>query len=279
MRASAHGFARLQLPHRSWIAAPLALVLALGACDVPTFEGPQLQTRPEGFLLVEGSYPPRQLVSGSTPVFRTAWVESSADASSIFIVGYPVVLGYEDALAARDSSRRYAHDAETNFGEVEPIRVDGRDGWGWEERVETPRRGLVWVAYRALIPYDTITYAIEFSSGNPRFKGGAPETLRAVISTFGVGRTTYNIPLIALLLGIALLVVAFLRSKAQARAKRLQSINLVKFPKKQPAVEPAASAVVTPPGAPASTSEAPVTASPRPYPDWRTPKPPAHQGS
>jgi hypothetical protein len=246
----------------------------LVACEVPTFEGPQLQTRPDGFLMVEGSYSPRPLVSGSTPVFRTAWVESSADASNIFIEGYPVVVGYEDALAARDSSRRYAHDAETTFGEVEPIRVDGRDGWGWYERVETPNRGRVWVAYRALIPYDSVTYAIEFSSGNPRFKGGAPETLKAVISTFGIGRTTYNVPLIALVVGVALLGVAFLRSRAQARAKRLQSINLVKIPKKQPAPEPPTSKAPAVASVPTPTAKPSDTASARPYPDWRTPKPP-----
>jgi hypothetical protein len=227
--------------------------------------------------MVQGSYPVRQLVSGHAPTFRRAWVESGVDASNIFIDGYPVVLGYEDALAARDSSRRYALDPSTSFGEVEPIRVDGRNGWGWHERVETPTRGLVWVAYRALIPYDSITYAIEFSSGNPRFKGAAPESLKSVIATFGIGRTTYNVPLIALLVGGALFGVAFLRSRAQGRAKRLQSINLVKIPKKQPPPKSAASAPPTPatPPAPAPTSEPLDPAPARPYPDWRTPKPPA----
>jgi hypothetical protein len=270
MRARAHGEAHLRRPNRWWIAAPFAL--AIGGCDMPTFEGPQLQTPPQGFLMVQGSYPVRQLVSGHTPVFRRAWVESGVDASNIFIDGYPAVLGYEDALAARDSSRRYAFDPSTSFGEVEPIRVDGRDGWGWHERVESPTRGLVWVAYRALIPYDSITYAIEFSSGNPRFKGAAPESLKAVIATFGIGRTTYNVPLIALLVGGALFGVALLRSKAQGRAKRLQSINLVKIPKKQSATEPTASAPPTPPSPPTPTPNPPAAA--RPYPDWRTPKPP-----
>jgi hypothetical protein len=272
MRALAHGVAHSRRPNRWWIAA--FLVLALISCDMPTFEGPQLQAPPQGFLMVQGSYPTRQLVSGHTPVFRRAWVESGVDASAIFIDGYPAVLGYEDALAARDSSRRYAHDAETSFGDVEPIRVDGRDGWGWHERVETPTRGLVWVAYRALIPYDSITYAIEFSSGSPKYKVGAPEALKTVISTFGIGRTTYNVPLIALLVGGLLFVIAFLRSKAQARAQRLRSINLVKIPKKQPPAEPTASAAVTAPTVPTSTSRPPEAAPARPYPDWRTPKPP-----
>ena len=219
-----------------------ALVVALAACDVPNFEGPQLQNPPQGFLLVDGSYPLRQLVSGYTPVFRAAWVESGPDASSIFIDGYPAVLGYEDALAARDSSQRYAIDPQTRFGEVEPIRVDGRDGWGWHERVETPERGLVWVAYRAFVPYDSVTYTLEFASGNPTFKGSAPDALKAVISTFAIGRTTYDLPLIALLVGGILFVIAMLRSRAQARAQRLRSITLVKIPKKDAPAEPAAAA-------------------------------------
>lgn len=221
--------------------------------------------------MVEGSYPIRPMVSGLTPVFRAAWIESSVDASSIFIDGYPAVLGYEDAMAARDSARRYAIDRDTRFGEVEPIAVDGRSGWGWHERVETPTRGLVWVAYRALVPYDSVTYAIEFASGNPTFKRTAPDTLKAVIATFGIGRTTYNVPLIALVAGAALFALALWRSKAEARAKRLRSINLVKVPKKQAPNEPAGTARATASQAAASPD---ITPASRPFPDWRTPKPP-----
>jgi hypothetical protein len=212
--------------------AALASV-ALAACAVPTFEGPQLQDPPQGFLMVEGTAPIRQLVAGHQSVFSAAWVESSVDASSIFIEGYPAVLGYEDAVTARDGSARYALDPDTRVGEVEPITVDGRNGWGWEERVETSRRGLVWVAYRAFVPYDSVTYTIEFASGNPTFKRTAPDTLKAVISTFGIGRTTYNMPLIALGAGLGLFMLAVLRTKQQARASRNRSINLVKVPKKR----------------------------------------------
>jgi hypothetical protein len=221
--------------------------------------------------MVEGSYPIRQMVSGLTPVFRAAWIESSVDASSIFIDGYPAVLGYEDAIAARDSAQRHALDRDTRFGEVEPITVDGRSGWGWHERVETPARGLVWVAYRALVPYDSVTYAIEFASGNPTFKRSAPDTLKAVIATFGIGRTTYDLPLIALIAGGILFALALWRSKAEARAKRLRSITLAKVPKKQaPVVGAASAARATTPASASPRDPSP----PRPIPDWRTPKPP-----
>jgi hypothetical protein len=115
-----------------------------------------------------------------------------------------------------------------------------------------------------------MTYVIEFTSGHPSFKGGAPETLKAVISTFGVGRVTYNIPLIVLGIGLGIFAIAVLRTKRQEKAARLKSIKLVQLPKK-PApqaedaapVEVAASVEVAAPaaGAPAE----------RPFPDWRTP--------
>jgi hypothetical protein len=82
------------------------------------------------------------------------------------------------------------------------------------------------------------------------------------------------VPLIALLVGGALFGIAFLRSRAQARAKRLQSINLVKIPKRQPSTESAVSAAATAPRAPTPTPKPPDAAA-RPYPDWRTPKPPS----
>lgn len=208
---------------------------ALSACHVPNFEGPQIQEPPQGFLLVEDSYQQRRLFPQREIGFHAAWVESLDDFSTIYIDGYPGVLGIEDAMAARDSVRRHALDPDVRFGEVEPLRVDGRDAWGWEERVETPSRGLVWVAYRAIIPYDTVTYTVEFYSGEPAIKRSAPDTLKAVIATFGIGETTYNLPLIAVLAGLALFVVSFVRSKAKARTARLQAIHLVKLPKKKPA--------------------------------------------
>src|SRR5688572_10230822 len=215
------------LPRAATLVAACGLTLA--GCDVPTFEGPQLQVVPQGFLLVPESYPVLSLMPGREPVFHAAWVWSGVDLSTIYIDGYPAVLGYEDALAAREEARRNALDPDTRVGDVEPLRIDGRGAWGWEERVETPRRGLVWVAYRALVPYDSVTYVIDFASGNPTFKRAAPDTLRAVISTFGIGRTTYNIPLIAIGGGLVLFALGALRTKRQQRAARLQSINLVKI--------------------------------------------------
>ena len=256
---------RSRRPHSAWRRTTLllgVLAVALGGCDVPRFEGPQLQEPPQGFLLVRDSYQQRRLFPQHELVFHTAWVESLDDFSTIYIDGHPGALGLEDAMAARDSSRRYALDEDVTFGELEPLQVDGRQAWGWAERVQTPTRGLVWVAYRAIVPYDTITYAIEFYSGDPAFKGAAPDALKAVISTFAIGETTYNVPLIAVLAGLTLFVANFLRSRARARAVRLQSINLVKIPKKPHAEGIPPGPTANDPQAPGSAPASPPTPPP-----------------
>jgi hypothetical protein len=245
---------RSSSPSRGTLAA-LLLVALLSACNVPNFEGPQIQEPPTGFLLVPDSYPPRRLFPERELAFHAAWVESIDDFSTIYIDGHLGVLGMEDAIAARDGARAAAVDPDVRFGEVEPLRVDGRDAWGWAERVESPTRGLVWVAYRAIVPYDTITYAIEFFSGEPAIKRAAPDTLKAVISTFAIGEMTYNLPLIAVLAGLALFVASAVRTKSKERASRLQAIHLVKLPKKKPD----GSSPPEPPPAPPSATAPPAS--------------------
>jgi hypothetical protein len=230
------GFRAVRSGRASALAA-VTIAAALVACDVPNFEGPQIQEPPQGFLLAPDSYQQRRLFPERDVVFHAAWVESIDDFSTIYIDGHAGMLGFEDAVAAREGVRRSATDPDVRFGEVEPLQVDGRDAWGWSERVETPTRGLVWVAYRAIVPYDSVSYAIEFYSGEPAIKRAAPDTLKAVIASFGIGETTYDLPLIALLSGLALFVAGFARSQSKARAARLRAIHLVKVPKKKPEAE------------------------------------------
>ena len=242
---------------RSRLSRPvlLAALLAVSSCDMPRYEGPQIQNPPQGFLLSE-SRPSRPMFKDQEVVFATAWIGPVQDLSLIHINGHRGDLGYEAVLAAQDTARRYAEDPSITFGEVEALTVDGHRAWGWEERLHTPTRGLLWTAYRAAVSYDTITYAIEFYTGDPRFKRSSPDTLKAVIATFAVGQTTWNMPLIALLAGSLLFVVAGMRSRARARAARLQAIHLVRFkrpedstPRSEPANEEKAAIVGGAPGA------------------------------
>jgi hypothetical protein len=118
------------------------------------------------------------------------------------------------------------------FGEVEELTIDGRRAWGWSESLGTPERGLESVTYRVAIPYDTITYVLELYSADPLFKG-QPDSLRVIASTFAVGRTRWNLPLVAIGIGAALFLLSMYKGRAQDRAARMRNIKLATIPKKE----------------------------------------------
>jgi hypothetical protein len=209
----------------------LFLVLVLAGCDLPEYEGPQLQEPPRGFLLQPGSEAGSIMFPHRTAVHYGAWVQSQAPYSTIRIHGYSGRLALPDVMAAQDSVRRRASDPDMTFGSIEVLTIDGREALGWEERIESATRGIPWVAYRVMIPYDTISYTIEFSTEDPIYKAGAPGSLRDVISTFAVGETVYNWPLIVIAMGLLFFTLHMLRRKSEAQHQRLQSIRLVKIEK------------------------------------------------
>lgn len=216
---------------RGWLL--LAFVLLAG-CDIPRFPGPQIQEPPPNFTRQPETSPTRRTFPDRDVSFHTAWVHTDlGGVSVIYIDGHPGVLGVEDVLAARDGAMAAEPDEDAVFGEVEALTVDGREAWGWYERIESSRRGLVEVTYRAVIPYDSVTYAIEFVSGEPTLKRASPDTLRDVISTFAIGRTTYDIPVILVVLGGIVFVASVLRSRSKQKVDRLRSINLVTIRKEE----------------------------------------------
>jgi hypothetical protein len=90
------------------------------------------------------------------------------------------------------------------------------------------------------------------------------------VAQFAVGRTTYNLPLIAVMIGLALFVVSFVQSQRRAKAARLRSINLVKVEKKQPDASnrgtPATGTLAAPAGSADVPPPAPATPPPAPQP-------------
>lgn len=220
------------------LTALAAFLAVLAGCRVPRFEGPQVQQPPAGFTLLEESDPAPGTFPDHEVGFHTSWVRTDVSGVSVISVHeHPAVFELDDVVAARERVGTAATDPDAVFGDLEAIRVDGRDAWGWYERVESPRRGLVRVVYRAVVPYDSVSYVIEFSSGEPSLKRAAPDTLRAVISTFGIGRTTYDMPLIAIVFGALLLFVSVLRARSKERADRLHAIKLVTVEKKEERAE------------------------------------------
>ena len=54
------------------------------------------------------------------------------------------------------------------YGDIETVSIDGRTGWAWMEVWR--ENGLHEVRYHVAVPYDTITYTVDFTTGDPKFK-------------------------------------------------------------------------------------------------------------
>ncbi|MDH3270611.1 MAG: hypothetical protein OEN56_04720 [Gemmatimonadota bacterium] len=212
---------------RAASALTVAVVVASG-CQIPRFDGPQIQEPPPGFLLQPDTYAQRRTFPDVDVTSHTAWVHTDVSGVSlIYVDEHPVSFALEDVIQAREQAMAAASDPDEIFADIEALTIDGREAWGWYQRVESPRRGLVEVTYTAVVPYDEVSYALQFTSGEPVWKRGAPAAIRDVIGSFAIGRTKYNIPLIVVALGGLLFVGTTLRSRSKARRDRLRSINLV----------------------------------------------------
>jgi hypothetical protein len=203
--------------------------------------------------------------------FHTTWVHTDVSGTSvIYVDGHPGVLDVNDVTGALERAIASATDRDRSFTNIEVLTIDGRRGWAWSERVESDLRGLVDVSYKAVIPYDTITFAIEFASSEPLWKASAPDTLRAVISTFAVGSTTWNVPLLAIVLGGTLFGISAMRSRSQKRDQQLRSINLVSIKREETEEEASTDTPATPtpevtaPAPPPPVSPTEMSSRPRP---------------
>ncbi|NNF13194.1 MAG: hypothetical protein HKN72_08225 [Gemmatimonadetes bacterium] len=214
------------------VVALAVAVLTATACQLPRFEGPEIQEPPANFQRQADNYPPRRVFPEQPVSMHAGWVHADvAGVSIIYLDEHPTVLDMDEIMAAREAAQAAETDPDAVYRNVEALTIDGRDAWGWYRTIESPRRGLEQVTYTAVVPYDSVSYAIQFTSSEPSLKRAAPDTLRTILSSFGIGRTTYNLPLIAIVFGAMLLSVSVVRSKRQARADRLRSINFVTLKK------------------------------------------------
>jgi hypothetical protein len=247
------------------LAVLILLPVAVASCDVPRFPGPEIQAPPPGFVHQPDATAKRDLFPGHEPTFHTAWVHADIGGASVISVdGYATAFTLDDVIGAREIAEEQETDPDAIHGEMEAIRIDGRDGWGWYDRIESDRRGREQVTYTAVIPYESASYAIELVTEESSFKRAAPDTLRAVVETFAIGQTTYNVPLIAVVLGAMLLLVSVLRARSRERADRLRSVNLVTVPTGEEGGEP---------GSSEATAAASPGSQPPPPPDLDHPDP------
>ncbi len=214
----------------------LTAVATVSACSIPEFQGPQIQDPPNGFTMNPETALQRRMFPDLEVVHHDAWVAAAwGDFSGIYINGHSGVLGMAHMEEARQRALSVPGerpDQVRDIGEIEQVTIDGREALAWAEMVRSPSKGIEYVAYRALIPYDTVSYAVEMVSGDPKFKS-RPDTLRTMVATFGVGRTTYNIPMILIAVGALGLMLSVARTRSQERARRHASITLKQIPKKK----------------------------------------------
>ena len=159
-------------------------------------------------------------------VHYDVWVYAEwGEVSTIHINGYPGTLMRADVQTALEDAIASVTDPVT-FSGVQEMTIDGQTAWGWAERLLTDE-GLIWIAYRVAIPYDTITYTLDLLSGDPALKG-KPDTLLAIASTFAIGKVVWDIPLILGIGAVLIILISTARRRARQKAIRLQSITLKK---------------------------------------------------
>jgi hypothetical protein len=203
------------------------------ACEVPNFEGPQIQNPPPAFTMNRDATEARPMFPDRAVVYHDAWVEASwGNFSGIYINGHTGLLGSAEVDAARRSHLAATAGQRVQFGELESLQVDGRTAWGWGERWTLENGGLQYVVFRAAIPYDTISYAVDFITGEPGLKA-RPDSLRTIVASFAVGKTTWNWPVILIVSGVVLLLGNTMRQRARERAERHRNIPLPTIPKKE----------------------------------------------
>lgn len=186
-RKGARGVARWQV--RAGLV--VALVGAVG-CAKPSVPGLQLRAVPPGFLYTANANFGVNPFPGRDPLSHGAWlgdVESFQPQSEIFVTRYRGAVTTAEARTARDAqASRYGHPASIDYGAVAPVTIDGRPAVAWLETRYDEHHAVRSLKYSAVIPYDSVSYAVEFDTSAPdRLQ---PDSLIRVVHSFGRGQTT-----------------------------------------------------------------------------------------
>jgi len=209
--------------HRPRFAARIATHLALLAglalflsCDttLEKREGPMIPSPPAGFAYDPNATAARLVYPDRAKLSQRAYATMGEPYSSIYITEFAGTSAREDAEAARrDLAKRYP--AGTEYGALETLTIDGRAAWGWLE-TSTYQNRISSYEFKAIVPYDEITYSVEFDSNQPGRMG--PDYLREVVGTFKVNRKgRFNPVQIIVLAGI--LVAGWFAWKHLERAR------------------------------------------------------------
>lgn len=166
----------------SRIALAVLLTTILG-CGRPLRDGPRLREVPEGFIYDANASQARSVILDVEKAEEGAWFRMTTmdESSSIFITRYEVPMGPDDIHSAyRAYVQRYPAQGYTD---LEQLQIDDRPAWAFSE-TQWLNGKICAVSYRAIIPYESETFAVEFFSDMPQWLDA--EMQRDVVSKFEV---------------------------------------------------------------------------------------------
>ncbi len=199
---------RVGLPHLL-----LSIVVLASGCDMPRYQGPQVQAPPVGFLRKADVGQDRRMFPNRPTIHFDAWIRAQwGDFSGIYINGHVGTTTREDVVEARTWAIENPLGHPRAAGDIETVSIDGRTGWAWMEMWQD--NGLQEVRYHVAVPYDTITFTVDFTTSDPKFKS-RPDSIRTIVSSFAVGRTEWNRRALALSAVLGVLVLMAGWSKLQ----------------------------------------------------------------
>ncbi len=204
-----HTAPRPRSRHLSWLVAAFALAAVTSGCSRPTFEGPQIQDPPDRFLYDANASQGRNVFPQREQLRQGAWFSglmNDDEHSSIFITTYAGPSGRNQIEAARDAQADRYGGRSMQYGPIGSIWIDDRTAWGWVE-TQIYKGKISSLEYKAVVSYDTVSYAIEFHSSQPQWMD--EQKLKAVVATFAVGRTELNVQAIIVLVVMSLGVRIF----------------------------------------------------------------------
>lgn len=200
--------------------ATLALLAAsfVVACSQPFLSGPQLQRQLRGFFYDANSTQGRNVFPDREMLRQGAWwsnIDDDDEYSSIFITTYSGGATREDVQSARDFQEAEYGRGRGGYGGLELLRIDDRVAWGWLETDQFQGEVSAY-EFKAVISYDSVTYVVEFYTREPERM--VPDSLRAVVDAFAIGRVKWNLPG----LGVAALVTLVLSGFMWDRFQRIE---------------------------------------------------------
>jgi hypothetical protein len=219
-----------------------ATLLLTTACSRPRFEGPQVQSPPPRFQFDPNSSQARNVFGERLKVRQVAWWRFGKNdtGSTIFITTYHGPSTRDAAQSALDTAEEKWGRPTHEYGGLELLRIDDQTAWGWLETSTRSNGALRGVDYTAVIPYDSVTYVVEFSTDEEELL--LPDSLRAIVRTFAVGRTEIDAGGMALAGVAALVLLLVIGGRLKAKAdmsvgpqSRASQMRLAKIPAREEA--------------------------------------------